>query len=280
MYDLTSPKVISELCKHYGFSFKKSYGQNFLTDSSVLFKIAEEAGKEGVLEIGPGFGTLTAALAQKAEKVVSVEIDQTLDRVLKDTLAGFDNIKIKFEDIMKTDIEKLISEEFPNKKVSVAANLPYYVTTPILMKLLEGEYPFEKIIVMVQKEVAERIVAKPGGKDYGAITLAVEYYSEPEIIAYVPAESFVPSPKVDSAVVSMRIRSKPPVDVDKKMFFRVVKASFAQRRKTLANSLANGGICSKEKLNEITEKMGYDGNVRGETLGIEDFAYITNELKR
>ena len=173
MYDLTSPEVIRHLCNEFGFSFKKGFGQNFLTDADVLMAIAEAAGEEGVLEIGPGFGTLTAFLGNRAKKVVSIEIDTTLEPVLKTTLAGFDNVKIHFADVMKTNLKELIENEFSGMSLSVAANLPYYVTSPILMKLLEEKLPFESITVMVQKEVAERIVAKPGGKDYGALTLAV-----------------------------------------------------------------------------------------------------------
>ena len=273
MYDLTSPSVIRHLCDEYGFSFKKSFGQNFLTDKDVLFDIAEAADAEGILEIGPGFGTLTAALALKAKKVVSVELDRSLEPVLAETLAGFDNITLHFNDIMKTDIAQLIDEELEGLEVSVAANLPYYVTTPILMKLLEGKYRFKNIVMMVQKEVADRIVAKPGKKDYGALTLAVGYYAEAKIIDSVPAEKFIPSPKVDSAVVALEFLRAPPIEADEKDYFRLVKAAFSQRRKTLLNALANSGAYGgKENIKAVLEQMGYDTNVRGETLSMKEFS--------
>ena len=281
MYDLTSPSVIRHLCDEFGFSFKKGFGQNFLTDADVLLSIAEAAGSEGVLEIGPGFGTLTAVLGNRTKKVVSIEIDRTLEPVLKTTLAGFDNIKIHFADVMKTDLEKLINEEFSGMSLSVAANLPYYVTSPILMKLLEEKLPFENIVVMVQKEVAERIVAKPGTKDYGALTLAVSYYAEAEIITTVPAESFVPAPKVDSAVVSMKLLKEPPIDAPEKDYFRLVKASFAQRRKTMLNALSNAGFYgSKDDIKAVLEGLGYDSNLRGETLSMEEFSEIAKRFTK
>ncbi|MBQ2941188.1 MAG: 16S rRNA (adenine(1518)-N(6)/adenine(1519)-N(6))-dimethyltransferase RsmA [Clostridia bacterium] len=281
MYDLTSPSVIRHLCDEFGFSFKKGFGQNFLTDADVLLSIAEAAGSEGVLEIGPGFGTLTAVLGNRAKKVVSIEIDRTLEPVLKTTLAGFDNIKIHFADVMKTDLEKLINEEFPGMSLSVAANLPYYVTSPILMKLLEEKLPFENIVVMVQKEVAERIVAKPGTKDYGALTLAVSYYADAEIITTVPAESFVPAPKVDSAVVSMKLLKEPPIDAPEKDYFRLVKASFAQRRKTMLNALSNAGFYgSKDDIKAVLESLGYDSNLRGETLSMKEFSEIAKRFTK
>lgn len=281
MYDLTSPAVIRHLCDAFGFSFKKSYGQNFLTDASVLLRIAKEAGEDGVLEIGPGFGSLTAALAQRAKKVVSVELDETLAPILQVTLAGFDNIDLVFSDIMKTDVNALLKEHFGNMPVSVAANLPYYVTTPILMRLLEEKLPFRDIVVMVQKEVAERIVASPGGKDYGALTLAVSYYAEPSIIAHVPAESFVPSPKVDSAVVKMHLRNAPPIGAEEAKYFAVVKAAFAQRRKTLANALANAGrFGDKQTVTELLESLGIHPSTRGETLSMEAFSEIAEAFDR
>lgn len=273
MYDLTSPSVIKNICDRYGFSFKKAYGQNFLTDKNVLFNIAEAAESECILEIGPGFGTLTAALASRAKKVVAVELDKTLKPVLSETLAGFDNISVIFEDIMKTDIGKLIEENFQESDVSVAANLPYYVTTPILMKLLEGKYPFKNIIIMVQKEVADRIVAKPGRKDYGALTLAVNYYANAEIIENVPANKFIPAPKVDSAVVALEILRAPPIEASEKDYFRLVKAAFSQRRKTLLNALSNSGAYGdKERIRSVIEEMGYDTNLRGETLSMKEFS--------
>lgn len=280
MYDLTSPSVIKYLCEKYGFSFKKSYGQNFLTDPNVLSDIAKAAETEGILEIGPGFGTLTAFLAEEAKKVVSVELDESLSPVLKETLAGFDNIKIRFGDIMKTDIKKLLDEEFSGMEVSVAANLPYYVTTPILMKLLEDKLPFKNIIIMVQKEVAERIVAKPGKKDYGALSLAVSYYAQAQIINNVPAEKFIPKPKVDSAVVALKLLKAPPVEAEEKEYFKLVRTAFLQRRKTLLNALSNSGIYGdKDRIRNVLESMGYDPNIRGEALSMQEFSDLAVNLK-
>lgn len=280
MYDLTSPAVIKYLCEKHGFSFKKGYGQNFLTDSEVLSNIAKAAETEGILEIGPGFGTLTSFLAETAEKVVCVEIDESLKPVLTETLVGSDNIKILFEDIMKTDLKKLLEDEFSGMNVSVAANLPYYVTTPILMKLLEAKLPFKNIIIMVQKEVAERIVAKPGKKDYGALSLAVSYYAEARIIENVPAEKFIPKPKVDSSVVAMKLLDKAPVEAPEKDYFKLVKAAFSQRRKTLVNALSNSGAYGdKDRIRKILESIGYDPNIRGEVLSMQEFSDLAIKLK-
>lgn len=275
MYDLTNPTVIKHLCDEFGFSFKKGFGQNFLTDASILKKIADAADADGILEIGPGFGTLTAVLGTCAKKVISLEIDKTLEPVLKSTLVGFDNIKVLFSDVMKTDLKKLLEEEFQGMNVSVAANLPYYLTSPILMKLLEEKLPFRNIVVMVQKEVADRIVAKAGTKDYGALTLAISYYADAEIIAHVPKESFIPAPKVDSAVVKLTLLDSPPIEAPEKDFFKLVKASFAQRRKTMLNALSNSNnYGSKEEIRAILEKAGYDSNLRGETLSMQEFSQL------
>ncbi len=275
MYDLTNPTVIKHLCDEFGFSFKKGFGQNFLTDASILKKIADAADADGILEIGPGFGTLTAVLGTCAKKVISLEIDKTLEPVLKSTLVGFDNIKVLFSDVMKTDLKKLLEEEFQGMNVSVAANLPYYLTSPILMKLLEEKLPFRNIVVMVQKEVADRIVAKAGTKDYGALTLAISYYADAEIIALVPKESFIPAPKVDSAVVKLTLLDSPPIETPEKDYFRLVKASFAQRRKTMLNALSNSNnYGSKEEIRAILEKAGYDSNLRGETLSMQEFSQL------
>ena len=285
MYDLTNKDVIYHLAKEHGFQFKKGFGQNFLTNEEVLFSICRAAcptGEEGVLEIGPGFGTLTAALAQVAKKVVSVEVDNRLFPVLRETLAGFQNIKIIEGDILRVDLPALLSEEFGGEEVSVAANLPYYITTPILMRLLEEKLPVKNIVVMVQKEVAERMTALPGGKEYGALSVAVRYYAEPKIAEWVPKEDFVPVPKVDSAVVALRLLDSPRVEgVDEKRFFRMIKGVFAQRRKTLVNGLKNSGFAgdkSKEEIEEILLSCGLDKNVRGETLSIETFAQIMKKL--
>ena len=279
MLDLTNIEVIKYLCNKYGFKFSHDMGQNFLTDSSVIDVMSATAaeGVDGVIEIGPGFGCLTAALGQRARKVVSIELDTRLEKVLAETLAGFDNIKLHWEDCMKADIKKLIDEEFDGQ-VSVAANLPYYITTPIVMKLLEGDYGFRKIVIMVQKEVAERFCAAPGGKEYGAVTLGVQYRADARVICNVGKEKFIPSPKVDSAVIEMTLLDKPKVSPkDEKMFFRVIKAAFAQRRKTLVNSLANSGAFgSKEAIVRAVEAIGKDANIRGERLSMEDFCSLAD----
>lgn len=280
MYDLTDPKIIKYLCSKYGFTFSKSMGQNFITDSAVLMNIAEKAadGAEGVIEIGPGFGSLTAALAHKAEKVTAIELDERLRPVLTETLAGFDNINIIWKDCLKVNMCALLAEEFAGMSVSVAANLPYYITTPILMNLIENRYPFKRIIVMVQKEVAQRICAEPGGKEYGAVTLTAQYFTRPEILEIVPAESFIPTPKVDSAVISLEIREKPLVEPkDEKVFFSVIKAAFAQRRKTLLNSLANSGkFGGKESIASAIAAIGKSPSVRGEVLNIQEFSNLAD----
>ena len=280
MYSLTDRKTIEYLCRKYDFKFKKGLGQNFLTDDSVLIKIAEvaDADGRGVLEIGPGFGVLTAALAQKAKKVLAVEIDGKVLPVLSETLAGFDNVEIVNRDILKCDIKELIEEHFGDEKISVAANLPYYITTPIIMKLLESSLPLSSIVVMVQKEVAERMCAEPGGKDYGAVTVAVNYYCEPHMICSVGRHLFVPTPSVDSAVLKLQLREKPPVSVlSEKMFFAVIKAAFSQRRKTLLNALKNAGIFgSGERIGAVLNEAGIDRMIRGERLSIQEFARIAN----
>ena len=284
MYDLTNRDVIYHLAQSHGFQFKKGFGQNFLTDPEVLIEICRAADQKegGILEIGPGFGTLTAALAQSAKKVVAVEVDKRLFPVLHETLAGFQNIQIVEGDILKVDIPTLLSEEFGDMPVSVAANLPYYITTPILMKLLEGKLPIRRIVVMVQKEVAERMMASPGRKDYGALSIAVQYYASPRLVCTVPKEDFVPMPKVDSAVVALDLLDAPRVEVaDEKRFFRLIKAVFAQRRKTLVNGLKNSGFAgdkTKEEIEEILALCGLDKNIRGETLSIETFAQIAKNL--
>ncbi len=280
MYDLTEPKIIKYLCSKYGFTFSKGLGQNFITDPAVLMTIASEAvnGAEGVIEIGPGFGSLTAALAGKAKKVTAIELDKRLAPVLSETLAGFNNIDIIWQDCLKTDINALLSEKYSGMEVSVAANLPYYITTPILMSLIENRYPFKRIIVMVQKEVAERLCAGPGGKDYGAVTVTAQYYTQPKILCTVPASAFIPPPKVDSAVVSMEVRTAPAVSPkDEKLFFALVKAAFSQRRKTLVNSLASAGkFGDKELIKEGLQAIGRDVNVRGEVLNIQEFSNLSD----
>ena len=277
---LTSLKTIKELCFKFGFDFSKGLGQNFLLDSQVLEEISQAAsGCDDVLEIGPGFGVLTKVLSRDFKKVVSVEIDKTLLPVLDYTLSDCDNVKIVNEDFLKLNLPKLIEEEFSSQKISVAANLPYYITTPIVTELIEKKYDIDNIVVMVQKEVAQRFCAAPGTKDYGAISVLCAYYTKPQIICNVPSSSFYPRPKVDSAVVCMKVCEKPNVYVkDEKLFFKVVKASFAQRRKTLLNCLANGFNMDKETLTQILEKAQIKPDIRGEKLGIEEFARISDAM--
>ena len=276
--DLTSPRVIKDIAARFGFTFSKGLGQNFLLDSNVLDKIVEAAEiDKGVLEVGPGFGVLTKHLAETGKKVVSVEIDRRLLPVLDYTLEGFDNVTVLERDIMKTDVKALIDEEFCGEEISVAANLPYYITTPIITGLIEAKLPLKNIVVMVQKEVAERICAKPGKKDYGAITVLCQYYTQPEIVCIVPAGSFYPPPKVDSAVLCMKMREKPAVSVkDERMFFRVVKASFAQRRKTLLNCLQSAFSADKDSISRVLESVEISHQIRGEKLGLEEFARIAD----
>ena len=276
--DLTSPRVIRSIQEKFGFTFKKGLGQNFLTSRDVLHEIVEAAEPEdGVIEIGPGFGVLTQELAKNSEKVVTIEIDERLIDVLDYTLSDYDNVKIVNKDILKTNLKELIKEEFDGRKVSVAANLPYYITTPIITKLLEEKLPIKSIVVMVQKEVALRLAAKEGSKDYGAISVLCRYYTEPTVVTKVPASLFVPPPKVDSAVLKLKIREKPAVDVlDEKMFFKVVKASFAQRRKTLLNCLCSGFSVPKTQLSSLLESIDILPSRRGETLSIEEFKKISD----
>lgn len=282
MYDLTDPKIIKYLCSKYGFAFSKNMGQNFITDASVPSLMARTAtnGAEGVIEIGPGFGPLTAALANNCEKVVSIELDRRLEKVLNETLSGFDNISFIWEDCLKVDLKKLVMEEFKDKNVSVAANLPYYITTPVIMSLLESKIPFKRIVVMIQKEVAERLCAKEGGKEYGAITVATKYFSKPEIIMHVPKDAFIPAPKVDSAVINLEILEKPSVTpISEAHFFKTVKAAFSQRRKTLVNALSSSGAFgSKEDIIKVLESLYLDTNIRGEKLSIEDFCRLSDAL--
>lgn len=279
MLDLTNIEVIKYLCAKHNFRFSKDMGQNFLTDAKVIDAISAAAaeGADGVLEIGPGFGTLTAALGQRAKKVVTLELDKRLEPVLKETLLGFDNITVRWEDCMKADIGEILKDEFSGN-VSAAANLPYYITTPIVMKLLEGNYGFKKIVIMVQKEVAERFCAAPGGKEYGAVTLGVQYRADVRVILNVGKEKFIPQPKVDSAVVEMTMLSAPRVSPkDEKMFFALIKAAFAQRRKTLVNALSNAGLFgSKAFVTEAIEVLGKEPTVRGEKLSIEDYAALAD----
>ncbi len=284
MYELTDPKIIKYLCSKYGFTFSKSMGQNFITDASVPAAMTREAteNSQGVIEIGPGFGVLTAALAQNAEKVISIELDKRLEKVLGETLAGFSNVSFIWEDCLKVNLKELMENEFPGMNVSVAANLPYYITTPIIMNLLESRLPFKKVVVMIQKEVAQRLCAKPGSKDFGAISVTTQYFSKPEIIKNVPAGAFIPAPKVDSAVVSMEILDTPSVTPrDEKLFFKLVKAAFSQRRKTLVNALSGSGIFgTKEEIAKAVESIGLSPTIRGEALSIEQFCKLSDYFSK
>ena len=278
MFKLTDRKIISYLCNKYNIRMKHGLGQNFLCEEWVLGEICNAAEADGktVLEIGPGFGVLTSALATKAEKVVSVEIDTALLPVLSETLAGFDNIEIINADFLKCSLKDL--EAKLGDSYNVAANLPYYITTPILTKLLEEGRGIGNIVVMLQKEVADRICAKEGRKDYGAVSVFIQYYCIPEIVCKVPASAFTPSPKVDSCVLKLRVLDKPAVQAnDEKTFFRLVKAAFAQRRKTLLNALANSGAFgNKESILSALTEADLEPNIRGEALSLEKFAELSN----
>lgn len=279
---LGNSKNTIEVLQKYDFVFQKKFGQNFLIDSHVLDKIVSAAGitkDDFVLEIGPGIGTMTQYLAASARKVFAVEIDKALIPILEDTLKEFDNVQVINQDILKVDIKKLAEEHNDGKPIKVVANLPYYITTPIIMGLFESEVPIDSITVMVQKEVADRMKVGPGTKDYGALSLAVQYYAEPYIVANVPPNCFMPRPKVGSAVIRLTRHEKPPVEVaDEKLMFRLIRASFNQRRKTLANGLNNSPELSysKEKIQQTIEKCGFKAGIRGEALTLEDFAKLAN----
>ncbi|MHB1392115.1 MAG: 16S rRNA (adenine(1518)-N(6)/adenine(1519)-N(6))-dimethyltransferase RsmA [Clostridia bacterium] len=272
-----------DLIKKYDFKIAKKFGQNFLVDESILKTIIDcsELSKDDcVLEIGPGLGVMTQVLCEKAGKVLAVEIDRKLIPILKASLFGIDNVNVINEDILKLDLKAVLTENFGDSPVKVVANLPYYITTPIIMRLLEDKINFKSITIMVQKEVGERLGADPGGKDYGALTVAVQYRCIPNKILVVPPESFMPQPEVESMVVRLDSRDKPPVDLkDEKMYFRVVRASFGQRRKTLLNALSAGNLGkSKEELREVLSRNNIDEKRRGETLSLEEFARIANDI--
>ncbi len=279
---LYSPKVMKDILDKYGFKFSKSLGQNFLIDGNIINKIAETAELDensGVLEIGPGFGTLTQILCDKAKKVVTIEVDKSLEKVHKEIL-NYDNLKIIYDDFMKVDVNKLIEEEFSGLDVKIVANLPYYITTPIIMKILEERYKVSKIVVMVQKEVAQRLNSLPGSKEYGAITLAVQYRADTNIAMIVPNSVFMPRPKVDSAVIEFNILKTPRIRVqDEELLFSVIKASFGQRRKTLLNGLSNNLKISKDTVKMALTNAGIDPGTRGETLGLNEFGRISDSLK-
>ncbi len=284
MANLGIAKNTIEIIQKYEFAFQKKFGQNFLIDTHVLDKIIQAAGltkEDMVVEIGPGIGTMTQYLAERAGTVVAVEIDTNLIPILKETLGDYDNVTVINEDILKVDIRKLAEQYHGGRPIKVVANLPYYITTPIIMGLFESEVPIENITVMVQKEVAERMQAGPGTKDYGALSLAVQYYAEPYIVANVPPNCFIPRPNVGSAVIRLTRHQEKPVSVkDEKLMFRLIRASFNQRRKTLQNGLNNSGEVpfSKEEIASAIEMLGLPAAVRGETLTLEQFAALTDIL--
>lgn len=283
---LGNPKRTIEVLQKYEFVFQKKFGQNFLIDTHVLDKIINAADitkDDFVLEIGPGIGTMTQYLACAAREVYAVEIDKALIPILEDTLQDYDNVTVLNEDILKVDIRKLAEERNQGKPIKVVANLPYYITTPIIMGLFEGHVPIESITVMVQKEVADRMQVGPGTKDYGALSLAVQYYAQPYIVANVPPNCFMPRPKVGSAVIRLTRHTEAPVKtMDEKLMFQLIRASFNQRRKTLVNSLKNSSELSfgKEEIQEAIAACGFSEGVRGEALTLADFAALTNALRK
>lgn len=286
MATLGIPANTIAVLQKYNFNFQKKFGQNFLIDTHVLDKIiaSAEVGKDDcVLEIGPGIGTMTQYLAENAREVVAVEIDKALIPILEDTLSEYDNVTIINEDILKVDINKIVEEKNNGQPIKVVANLPYYITTPIIMGLFESHVPLKSITIMVQKEVADRMQVGPGTKDYGALSLAVQYYAKPEIVANVPPNCFMPRPNVGSAVIRLTRYDKPPVEAeDEKYMFSIIRASFNQRRKTLINGLLNAGNLgvTKEDILGVLEEMGLSATIRGEALTLEQFAEFSNKLNR
>ena len=272
---IASPEVVHYICKRFDIKMSKKLGQNFLIKRGIVDEIVKAADlQEGepVLEIGPGIGTLTQGLAQSGAHVTAIELDTRLLEVLDTTLAQYSNVTIVHGDVLQLDVPSIMN----NEPFKVVANLPYYITTPIIMSLLESRLPIERLVVMVQKEVALRMVAKPGTKDYGALSVAVQYYTKPDIVLDVPPKSFLPAPAVTSSVIRCVLRDKPPVDViDEKLFFRVVKAGFAQRRKTFANTMKTTGL-SKDRIEELLAKANIDGQRRGETFTLQEFADVAN----
>ena len=284
MANLGIPQNTIAVLQKYGFSFQKKFGQNFLIDTRVLERIIDAAQitkDDCVLEIGPGIGTMTQYLAESAREVIAVEIDKMLIPILGDTLSAYDNVTVINDDILKVDIGRIVAEKNDSKPIKVVANLPYYITTPIIMGLFESHVPLKSITIMVQKEVADRMQVGPGTKDYGALSLAVQYYAKPEIVANVPPNCFIPRPNVGSAVIRLTRYDEPPVKVeDEKFMFALIRASFNQRRKTLVNGLTNAPELklSKEKIMEALEAMQLPATVRGEALTLEQFAQLSNLL--
>ena len=272
---IASPEVVHYICKRFDIKMSKKLGQNFLIKRGIVDEIvhaAEITVGEPVLEVGPGIGTLTQGLAQSGADVTAIELDRRLLEVLDTKLASYDNVRIIHGDVLKLDVPTIMN----HKPFKVVANLPYYITTPIIMSLLESKLPIERLVVMVQKEVALRMIAKPGTKDYGALSVAVQYYTEPDIVLDVPPKSFLPAPAVTSSVIRCVLRDKPPVDViDEKLFFRVVKAGFAQRRKTFSNTMKTTGL-TRDRIEELLAKANIDGQRRGETFTLQEFADVAN----
>ncbi len=282
MENLSNISVIRDVLTRHGFSFSKGLGQNFLINPTVCPRMAESGNAQpgwGMIEIGAGVGVLTAELARRADKVVCIEIDSRLLPILDETLAEFDNIKIVNEDVLKVDLHKLIREEFAGMPVAVCANLPYYITSPIIMSLLEARLPIVSLTVMVQKEAAQRLCAAPGSREVGAVSIAVQYYSQPQVLFQVSRGSFMPSPDVDSTVIRLDVRQQPPVQLKKEEdFFRVVKAAFSQRRKTLPNTLSAGLAIPKQQALDLLERAGVASNLRAEQLSMQQFADIANAV--
>ena len=280
---LYSPKQVKEVLDRHGFYFSKSLGQNFLIDGNTVRKIVYLAGitkEDCVIEIGPGMGTLTEELVINAKKVISIELDNRLKPILEETLAPYDNTKIIYEDVLKVDLKELIKTECKGLNVKIVANLPYYVTTPIIAKLIESELPIQSISLMVQKEVAQRIVAKAHTKDYGSLSLFVQFYAEAKILMKVPKTVFMPQPKVDSAVINLKLREKLP-QANKENYFHLVRAAFSKRRKTLINALSSFGLdIEKEELREALKRAGIEETTRGEDLSMEDYIRLSLELKQ
>lgn len=277
---LSSHRKTKEVVDKHGFKFSKSLGQNFLIDDNVIDKILDGARlSEGdkIIEVGPGIGTLTREMGKVADKVVAIEIDKTLIPILKDTLDEFENIEVVNQDILKVDVQGLVNEKLSGGPVKLVANLPYYITTPIVMKFLEEDIPVTDIVVMVQKEVADRMNSGPGTKDYGALSIAVQYYCDTEIVAKAPRHMFIPQPNVDSTVIGLHVREEKKYKVDsEEVFFKTVKAAFGQRRKTLLNALGTLGFLDKDEIREVLQEANIDEKRRGETLSIEEFANLAN----
>ena len=282
MRGLSDIGTIKDILHRHGFTFSKALGQNFLINPSVCPRMAELSGAGegvGVIEIGPGIGVLTNELCQLADKVVAVELDKRLIPVLGETLAEYSNIKVINADVLELDLNKLIEDEFSGMEVVICANLPYYITSPVIMKLLEDKLPIAAITVMVQKEAAQRICAPVGSRESGAVTVSVNYYAEPSLQFHVSAGSFMPAPKVDSAVIRLDVRKEPPVITDEEKFFKVVKAAFSQRRKVISNSLSSGLKMSKDEINGVLSAANVPPNARAEKLSLNDFAAIAGNLR-